>query len=317
MSILTKGAAVKYNAATDNEVAYYIGSLFGVALIVCALTMFILATIMKWKKSSYFAKVCAILAIIIIILQTISFSPLGCGIGIIAGIATTLLKKENQPKHTKQVEKAETNNGVKIKKSSLIVLKITAIIVTLLFIILILLSMLLQYSPLGYRTLFIDSITHTYKENTSFQYERYEFKISVREQENTPFQFDCSGLVTGGIFGPDADNVADPDTQNWWPKEACEETNLEKKEEATSKKYLLIKYSIKNKSGDLSTIPSNWLTVIDSEGNQQYESSDSITIAPNATASKELKKLVKNIDVVSISIALPGHSPQIVDVSQD
>lgn len=175
-------------------------------------------------------------------------------------------------------------------------------------------SILNPFSKVGIRTLFVDSKTNTYQEGRDFTYAGYSFHIVSNEVKLVPDKADCSGLITGGIFSPEAKSVMNTN-QNWWPKEDCEKSNLENVAKAEQQRYLFVGYIITNKTGEVMTLPENWLTVIGEDGKGLYTEKSRPTVTPSNTVRKENRETISSNKAQSIIISIPGHANQVVSLS--
>lgn len=194
------------------------------------------------------------------------------------------------------------------------VLKISAISLALLASILIVFSMYKPYSVIGYRTLLVDRKSNSYLGGQEFQYGKYRFIIKAdvvpREASNLR---DCSELIEGGIFGPDADNA--PDDQNWWPKEACEKTNSELEAEAAEQKKIKVQYEITNTTSDILKLEDGWLTLVFKDGTTALVANEDINLISNGKASGSIEKDIMDDNNVSGAIVqLPGLAAQTVEL---
>lgn len=89
---------MEYDPATDGLNGYNTGSLLAYALIAGALTIFVVYTIIGWRKSKIIAKIAAILVILILLLGALPANPVGSSIGIAVGTMIAIIKKKRAAK---------------------------------------------------------------------------------------------------------------------------------------------------------------------------------------------------------------------------
>lgn len=189
---------------------------------------------------------------------------------------------------------------------------ISGILLLIVILALVIFSFLNPYSNIGYRTIFIDSKSNTYKIGEDFNYGKYIFNIKTQITSGVVDNLnDCSSLYYGGIFNKNSNNA--PEGQNWWPKESCEEANTEKENIAKSEKYLKISYKIKNNTNDVDSLTGKWLIVISDDGSTIFESNSSVKLISKGEVSGIYSKKLENDSKANgIILKLPGLASQTV-----
>lgn len=194
--------------------------------------------------------------------------------------------------------------------------KVAIILLSVIVIVAVGISVIWPNGAIGYRKVFIDSRTHTYDQDTPFQYDQYEMRVKYTEVVNKASLHDCAQLLEGGVFNPSADafyqKQANP---NYWPKEDCEAENKKLTMDANKQKTIKVEYSIKNLSSEVGNISKGWMKVYSTQGKEIVSSDNDLIVAPQTVISGELKLIVKSeVEVQNASVVLPGHAPQVVRI---
>lgn len=169
---------------------------------------------------------------------------------------------------------------------------------------------------IGYRRLFIDSITHTYKSGEEFQYGKYKMTVVYDETPVSPEIQDCSGLLEGGIFNPKSGEFfAGQASPNYEPKEDCETKNKNEIEKVKDKKIAMISYVIKNTGSDVGYLSSSWLRAYGEDGSRQIETEKQIVVTPKGEIrSKITKNLEHGQSIKSMTIKVQDLAPQAINI---
>lgn len=181
-------------------------------------------------------------------------------------------------------------------------------------VVLVVVSLIFPYGVFGYGYVFFDSHSHSYRMNETFRYYKLDFKLSGVTQKALPVLEDCSKLLQGGIFNPNADKFfAGQSNPNYEPKEDCEARNSDATMAASKHKDLKISYNITNLSNDTVTVPSSWLTAYATTGDKIYQSTKGLTVGPRLTISNNATTPIGNdTSLSSMNVQIKGLAIQTV-----
>jgi hypothetical protein len=177
-------------------------------------------------------------------------------------------------------------------------------------------SYLFPNSRCGYRTLFVDSKTHTYKNGDSFYYGVYKFTISASFRAHNSQMKDCSLENAAGTIA------------------TCEAVNKSNLELNSKNDLVDLNFKIENRSNQIQSIPNGWYKFQSAKGvnyfplDFQYtpgvygdttNAFDFVTtsILPHTTRERSTEStLIEKNDNPVLIVTLPGLAPQIVDLRQ-